>query len=52
LRFARVAHDDVESVRNTGNPAEKAEQNVDQEVSTAAAPDGDGEGWDEEGDYA
>lgn len=47
-----VFEDDVPGVEHAGDPAEEAEEDVDEEGGTAAATDYDGEGREEDGEEA
>lgn len=39
-------------MHDAGDPAEDAEENVEEDVAAAASSDDDGEGWEDEGDDA
>jgi len=39
-------------VYDAGDPAEDAEENVEEDVAAAASSDDDGDGWEDEGDDA
>ncbi len=44
------ARDEVPGVDDAGDPAERAEQDVDEQVGAAGAGEDDGQGWEEDGE--